>query len=70
MQIGKVKWFNNKSGIGFITSDAVSEDIFVHYSNIQMEGYKTIKPNQEVEFELDTGDKGVFAKNIRLTQKG
>ena len=70
MQIGKVKWFNNKSGIGFITSDTVSEDIFVHYSNIQMEGYKTIKPNQEVEFELDTGDKGVFAKNIRLTQKG
>ena len=60
---GKVKWFNNEKGFGFIEySD--QEDIFVHYSAILSEGYKTLVEGQYVEFELVRTDKGLQAKNV------
>lgn len=60
---GKVKWFNNT--FGFIVSDEVDGDIFVHFSQIQMEGYKKLKVDQIVEFDLVDGEKGKQAQNIR-----
>jgi CspA family cold shock protein len=61
---GKVKWFNNQKGYGFIVTDQGNTDIFVHYSVIQGEGYKTLSPGQDVEFELVKGDKGEQAQNV------
>lgn len=66
MATGKVKWFNNAKGFGFIQEDGCEEDIFTHFSTIQMEGYKTLKAGQEVEFELETGPKGLHAANVIL----
>lgn len=65
MLSGKVKWFNNAKGYGFIVADGRSEDLFAHYSAIQMEGYKTLKAGQAVTFELLQGPKGLHAINIR-----
>lgn len=67
---GKVKWFNNNKGFGFVVPDGSNEDVFAHFSQIQMEGYKTLKTGQLVDFELAEGEKGKQAHNIRLTQKG
>ncbi|MCH8501821.1 MAG: cold shock domain-containing protein CspD [Aliidiomarina sp.] len=64
MATGKVKWFNNTKGFGFIESEERSGDIFAHYSTIQMEGYRTLKAGQEVNFELEEGPKGLHAMNI------
>ena len=64
MAIGKVKWFNNAKGYGFIIGDEGSEDLFVHYSAIAMEGYKTLKAGQAVTFEVEQGPKGLHAVNI------
>ena len=50
---GKVRWFNNKLGYGFITSDAVDNEVFVHYSEIKMKGYKTLNEGDLVSFDLD-----------------
>lgn len=61
---GQVKWFNNAKGFGFIVTEGVNEDLFVHYSQIQMNGYKTLKAGQEVTFELIQGPKGYSAKNV------
>ena len=61
--IGKVKWFNNEKGYGFIIKENY-DDIFVHYSQIQDEGFKTLEEGQVVEFELVTGDKGLQAQNV------
>lgn len=63
MLVGKVKWFNNEKGYGFIIKENY-DDIFVHYSQIQDEGFKTLKEGQVVEFELVTGDKGLQAQNV------
>ena len=60
---GKVKWFNNEKGYGFIEFND-HEDIFVHYSAILTEGYKTLVEGQYVDFELVTTDKGLQAKNV------
>lgn len=64
MHEGKVKWFNNAKGYGFIIEDGESEDLFVHFSAIQMEGYKTLKAGQYVKFEKQPSSKGIHAVNI------
>ena len=62
---GKVKWFNNSKGYGFIEQTAGSEsDIFVHYSAITEDGYKTLLQGQAVEFDLTNGPKGLQAENV------
>ncbi|CAI8889115.1 Cold shock-like protein CspD [compost metagenome] len=61
---GKVKWFNNAKGYGFINEDGKTEDLFAHYSAIQMEGYKTLKAGQAVVFDIIQGPKGLHAVNI------
>ncbi len=63
MTNGKVKWFSNKKGYGFITTDQ-GDELFVHYSEIRREGFKTLSDNQNVEFEMGTGEKGAIAKNV------
>jgi CspA family cold shock protein len=65
MPTGIVKWFNNAKGFGFILSDENSEDIFAHYSAIEMDGFRTLKAGQHVLFELQQGQKGLHAANIR-----
>jgi CspA family cold shock protein len=60
---GKVKWFNNKKGFGFITDEA-GVDVFVHYSGITAEGYKTLKAEQDVTFDVQETDKGAQAINV------
>lgn len=64
MPQGKVKWFNNAKGYGFIIEEGDNEDLFAHFSSIQMEGYKTLKAGQRVEFEKKPSDKGVHAVAI------
>ena len=65
MAIGSVKWFNNAKGYGFILDDEGEEDLFVHYSAIQMDGYKTLKAGEAVQFDTVEGPKGLHAVNIR-----
>ena len=66
MPSGKVKWFNNAKGYGFIVASETEEDLFAHYSSIQMEGYKTLKAGQAVTFDTIKVDKGTHAINIQL----
>lgn len=63
MEKGRVKWFSNEKGYGFIERDG-GEDVFVHYSAIQEEGFKTLDEGQEVEFEIVMGDRGPQAANV------
>ncbi len=63
MALGKVKWFDSKKGFGFILGEDGS-DIFVHYSNISMEGFRNLNEGQEVQYELYEGDKGPHAKDV------
>ena len=65
MAMGKVKWFNNTKGFGFITSEE-GTDAFVHYSDIDGDGFKTLEEGQEVEFEMTQGPKGAKALNVHL----
>ena len=60
---GTVKWFNNQKGYGFI-SDEAGDDVFVHYSGLNMEGFKSLEEGQEVEFEVTEGAKGPQAVNV------
>lgn len=64
MPRGKVKWFNNAKGYGFIIEDGCSDDLFAHFSSVQMDGYKTLKAGQTVTFDKKPSDKGVHAVNI------
>ncbi len=63
---GVVKWFNSQKGYGFITPDNGSEDVFAHYRNIVGGGYRNLEEDQRVEFDVETGDKGLLAANIRV----
>lgn len=68
MQQGTVKWFDSKKGYGFITT-AEGQDVFVHFSAIQMDGYKTLKKGQRVSLTVSRGDKGLSAKNVKVLKK-
>jgi CspA family cold shock protein len=63
---GTVKWFNDEKGFGFITPDDGERDLFVHYSGIDGQGFKSLAENSKVEYEEETGDKGPKAVNVRL----
>ena len=64
MAQGTVKWFNAEKGFGFISQDAGGDDVFVHFSAIQTNGYKSLDENQKVEFEVTQGPKGPQASNV------
>ena len=65
MAQGPVKWFNSEKGFGFITQDD-GPDVFAHFSAIQSDGYRELKENQRVEFDVKQGDKGLQAENIKV----
>ncbi|WP_250518762.1 cold-shock protein [Caballeronia sp. ATUFL_M1_KS5A] len=64
MATGTVKWFNDAKGFGFITPDDGGTDLFAHYSEVRIEGFKTLSENQKVSFDVKEGDKGKQARNI------
>ncbi|HZZ51095.1 MAG TPA: cold-shock protein [Pseudonocardia sp.] len=66
MAQGTVKWFNSEKGFGFIATDDNSADVFVHYSAIQADGYRTLEENQRVSFEITQGAKGPQADAVRV----
>ena len=65
MAQGTVKWFNGEKGFGFITPDGGDNDVFVHFSAIQADGYRSLDENQRVEFDVTQGPKGPQAENVR-----
>ena len=65
MNNGTVKWFNAEKGYGFITNDSTGEDVFVHFSALNMDGFKELKDGEKVEFEVTEGAKGPQAANVR-----
>ena len=65
MATGVVKWFNNAKGYGFVTPDDGDQDVFVHFSAITMDGYKTLKEGQKVQFDISEGPKGLHASNLQ-----
>ncbi len=67
MATGKVKWFDNRKGFGFILSDPSGKDVFVHHTSIDGEGYKTLKEGETVAFELIESDKGLKAQHVHRT---
>jgi CspA family cold shock protein len=68
MSVGTVKWFSNAKGYGFISPDEGGEDVFAHFSAIEMDGYKTLSEGQKVEFEITDGPKGLQASKITASE--
>ena len=68
MSTGTVKWFSNAKGYGFILSEEGGDDIFAHFSAIEMEGYKSLKEGQKVEFDITDGPKGLQAASIKADE--
>jgi CspA family cold shock protein len=66
MALGTVKWFNAEKGYGFITVDETGDDVFVHWSAIEMDGFRALEEGQRVEFEIGEGEKGQQAESVRL----
>jgi len=65
MPVGRVKWFNEQKGFGFISRDD-GDDVFVHFSEITSDGFKTLAENQEVSFDIKEGPKGLQASNVKV----
>jgi CspA family cold shock protein len=65
MALGTVKWFNSEKGYGFIAQDDGGPDVFVHFSAIQSDGYRSLEDNQRVEYEVTQGPKGIQADRVR-----
>ena len=63
--IGQVKWFNDSKGFGFISPEGGGKDVFCHQSEIQMEGFRTLREGQSVEFEVEETPKGLSAKDVK-----
>ncbi len=66
MATGTVKWFSNAKGYGFIAPDEGGDDIFAHFSSITMDGYKSLRQGQKVEYEVTQGPKGFLASSVKL----
>jgi cold shock protein len=64
MAKGKIKWFNDQKGYGFISDGATGEDVFVHFSVVEMEGYKSLKEGQDVQYECEPSNKGLKATKV------
>lgn len=62
---GSVKWFDSKKGFGFLVGEAGGQDVFVHYSSIEGDGFRSLKHGEEVEFDLVDSEKGPQARNVR-----
>jgi CspA family cold shock protein len=69
MSVGKVKWFNDAKGYGFITREEDGRDVFVHYSSIVGDGFRTLNQGQEVEYEVHEGPKGLHATQVWTARK-
>lgn len=67
MEKGTVKWFSNAKGYGFIAPEEGGDDIFAHFSSIDMDGYKSLKQGQKVQYEVTQGPKGFLASSVKLT---
>jgi CspA family cold shock protein len=65
VETGTVKWFNDKKGFGFIAPDSGGDDLFIHHTNIDQEGFRTLREGQKVEYEPGQGRKGPEATNVR-----